>query len=123
MKKISLSVLSLIFLLCLCACGNSESSNETNAMSILNTVQATILPEEEQVDVVVEEVEHIITQTAHNNEYSYFIVKTHSHDWGYAEIKNGEVYEYYVGYSKSVAKTRCNDLAEYRVSKAGGLFE
>ena len=121
MKKAVVVMLSLLLVVGLFGCG--ESSEETHAKSILNSVQAIILPEEEQVDVVVEEIEHIKTQTAHNNEYSYYIVKTHSHDWGYAEFKNGDVYTYYVGYSKSIAKTRCKDLAEYRTSKAGGLFE
>ena len=123
MKRILLLIVSFILILSLFACGNSESSEETNARSVLNSVQATILPEDEQVDVVIEKIEHIKTQKAHNNEYSYYLVKTNSYDWGYAEFRNGDVITYYVGFSKANAKTRCKDTAEFRISKLGGMYQ
>ena len=123
MKRILLLIVSFILILSLFACGNSDSFKETNAKSILNSVQAIILPGDEQVDVVIEKIEHLKTQMAHNNEYDYYLIKTDYHDWGYAEFRNGDVITYYVGFSKSDAKTRCKDTAEFRISKLGGMYQ
>ena len=121
MKKLLTGILALVLVLCFSGCGGSNSTEETNAKSILNSTQAILLPGEEQIYVAIKEIDLIKTQTAYNNEYSYYLVKTDSNEWGYAEFRNGTVIGFYVGFSRSVAKTRCKDIAEYRLSKLGSL--
>ncbi len=119
MKKILIVGCVLLLLFNFVGCSGSESAEETNAKSILNSAQAVDLADEEPLNVVVEKIELIKTQKAYNNEYCYYLVETRSNDWGFAELRNGEVNTFQVGYSKSDAKTRCKDYAEYRLSKAG----
>lgn len=125
MKKRKLLAVLLLFILLLgtvslTACGKNKDA-ETNAKSLLNSAEATCSSEDEPVSVSIKKISLLKTQTAHNHEYSYFLVKTDSYDWGYAELCDGEVVTFAVGYSRSVAKTRCEDLADYRTSKLGGI--
>ncbi len=121
MKKVLAGILLLALVLCSVGCGSSNSAEETNAKSILNSTSAIDPPNEEPIDVVIKKIDLIKTQTAHNNEYSYYLVQTDSNGWGYAEFRNGTVINFCVGYSRSEAKTRCNDSADYRLSKLGGV--
>ena len=119
MKKFLSIILCVLVLAVLSACGSTLSDEESNAMSLLNSTSAVYKSEE--VDAVVEDIELIKTEKAHDNEYSYFVVKTSDYDWGYAEFCNGSVNAYQVGYSESEAETRCEDMADYRLSKVGGI--
>lgn len=124
MKKFLSLLLVLTVLIALNGCKKEEEKNDyTNVQSILNSTDAFDVSNQVDVDVTIVKVIHIKDQTAHDNEYSYYIVETQSHDWGYAEFRNGIVRSFDVGFSKANAKTRCKDLAEYRISEAGGLFE
>lgn len=120
MKKWLALLLVVLSLVTLTACGGDKDA-ETNAKSILNAAEADCSSEDEPVSVSIKKISLLKTQTAHNKEYSYFLVKTDSYDWGYAELCEGEVVTFAVGYSRSVAKTRCEDLADYRTSKLGGI--
>lgn len=120
MKKWLALLLVVLSLVTLTACGGDKDA-ETNAKSILNAAKADCSSEDEPVSVSIKKISLLKTQTAHNKEYSYFLVKTDSYDWGYAELCEGEVVTFAVGYSRSVAKTRCEDLADYRTSKLGGI--
>ena len=120
MKKWLAIFLVALSLMTVTACGGDKDA-ETNAKSILNAAEAECSSEDDTVTVSIKEIHLLKTQTAHNKEYNYFLVKTESYDWGYAEICEGEVVTFAVGYSRSVAKTRCEDLAEYRLSKLGGI--
>lgn len=120
MKKWLAIFLVVLSLVTLTACGGDKDA-ETNAKSILNAAEADCSSEDELVSVSIKKISLLKTQTAHNKEYSYFLVKTDSYDWGYAELCEGEVVTFAVGYSRSVAKTRCEDLADYRTSKLGGI--
>lgn len=120
MKKWLAIFLAVLSLVTLTACGGDKDA-ETNAKSILNAAEADCSSEDEPVSVSIKKISLLKNQTAHNKEYSYFLVKTDSYDWGYAELCEGEVVTFAVGYSRSVAKTRCEDQAEYRLSKLGGL--
>lgn len=121
MKKVLVGILLLALVFCFSGCGDSNSAEETNAKSILNSTPAIDPPDDEPIDVVIKEIDLIKTQTAHNNEYSYYLVETDANDWGYAEFCNGTVVSFHVGFSRSEAETRCNDTADYRLSKLGGL--
>ena len=123
MKKVLPIILILAALLTFAACGSSHADEEAAAKSVLSSAQAvnSHSPDKEKVTVTIKKVEFIKEQTAHDNYYSYFIVETKSHDWGYAELRNGTVRTFNVGYSQSEAKTRCKDLAVYRLSDMGGL--
>lgn len=120
MKKWLAIFLAVLSLVTLTACGGDKDA-ETNAKSILNAAEAECSSEDEPVSVSIKKISLLKTQTAHNKEYSYFLVKTDSYDWGYAELCEGEVVTFAVGYSRSVAKTRCEDLADWRLSKLGGI--
>lgn len=120
MKKWLALLLVVLSLVTLTACGGDKDA-ETNAKSILNAAEANCSSEDEPVSVSIKKISLLNTQTAHNKEYSYFLVKTDSYDWGYAELCEGEVVTFAVGYSRSVAKTRCEDLADYRTSELGGI--
>lgn len=120
MKKWLALLLVVLSLVTLTACEGDKDA-ETNAKSILNAAEADCSSEDESVSVSIKKISLLKTQTAHNKEYSYFLVKTDSYDWGYAELCEGEVVTFAVGYSRSVAKTRCEDLADYRTSKLGGI--
>ncbi len=82
MKKGSLIILAITILLAFIACSSSNADEETNAKSILNSVQAFYSSNDEFVDVTIQKVEFIKEQTAHNHDYSYFIVQTDAYDWG-----------------------------------------
>ncbi len=124
MKRMLSIVLALMLLVIgSTACSKAESPEETNAKSILQSTQAHIGTADETVDVSIEEIELIKTQKAYNHEYSYFVVKTDEYDWGYAELRDGMVKTFKVGYSESEAKTRCKDAAAYRLTEMGGLYE
>lgn len=120
MKKWLALLLVVLTLVTLTACGGDKDA-EANAKSILNSAEAECSSEDEPVSVSIKKIRLLKTQTAHNKEYSYFLVKTESYDWGYAELCDGEVVTFQVGYSRSNAKTRCEDQAEYRLSKLGGI--
>ena len=120
MKKWLAIFLVALSLMTVTACGGDKDA-ETNAKSILNAAEADCSSEDEPVSVSIKKISLLKTQTAHNKEYSYFLVKTDSYDWGYAELCEGEVVTFAVGYSRSVAKTRCEDLADWRLSKLGGI--
>lgn len=120
MKKWLALLLAVLSLVTLTACGGDKDA-ETNAKSILNAAEAECSSEDEPVSVSIKKIRLLKTQTAHNKEYSYFLVKTDSYDWGYAELCEGEVVTFAVGDSRSVAKTRCEDLADWRLSKLGGI--
>lgn len=120
MKKWLAIFLVALSLMTVTACGGDKDA-ETNAKSILNAAEADCSSEDEPVSVSIKKISLLKTQTAHNKGYSYFLVKTDSYDWGYAELCEGEVVTFAVGYSRSVAKTRCEDLADYRTSKLGGI--
>lgn len=120
MKKWFALFLVVLTLVTLTACGKNKDA-ETNAKSLLNSAEATCSAEDEPVSVSIKKIRLLETQTAHNHEYSYFLVKTDSYDWGYAELCDGEVVTFAVGYSRSNAKTRCEDLAAFRLSKHGGI--
>lgn len=121
MNKGLFIIVSIIVLLACFVFNFSNANEETNAKSILNSVQAFYSSNDEFVDVTIQKVEFIKEQTAHNHDYSYFIVQTDAYDWGYAELRNGEVLTFRVGYSRSEAKTRCKDCAEYRTTPMGGI--
>lgn len=121
MKKLLAILLSAFLLMTVSACGSSDSAEETNAKSVLNSVKAECSSSDEPVDVTIEAIDLLETQQVHNNEYHYYLVQTDSYEWGYAEFRSGEVNTFRVGYSKSEAKTRCKDLAEYRASRLGGI--
>ena len=120
MKKWLALLLVVLSLVTLTACGGDKDA-ETNAKSILNAAEAECSSEDDTVTVSIKEIHLLKTQTAHNKEYSYFLVKTESYDWGYAEICEGDVVTFEVGHSRSNAKIHCKDLAEYRLSKLGGI--
>ncbi len=120
MKKWLALLLVVLSLVTLTACGGDKDA-ETNAKSILNAAEAECSSEDDTVSVSIKKISLLKTQTAHNKEYSYFLVKTNSYDWGYAELCEGEVVTFKVGYSRSDAKTRCKDLADYRTSNLGGI--
>ncbi len=123
MKKALALILFLMLLACLMGCAASDSPEETNAKSILNLTQATDPSSEEPIDVEIKDISLVKTQKAYNNDYEYYLVETESNEWGYAELRNGEVLCFYVGYPRSEAETRCNDTAAYRLSNLGGLGE
>lgn len=118
--SVLLALVMLVGMLSLTACGKNKDA-ETNAKSLLNSAKATCSSEDEPVSVSIKKIRLLETQTAHNHEYSYFLVKTDSYDWGYAELCDGEVVTFAVGYSRANAKTRCEDQAEWRLSKQGGI--
>lgn len=120
MKKWFALLLVVLSLVTLTACEGDKDA-ESNAQSLLHSAEATCSSEEEPVSVSIKKIRLLKTQTAHNHEYSYFLVKTDSFDWGYAELCDGKVETFAVGYSRSNAKTRCEDQAKYRLSEIGGI--
>ena len=121
MNKGLLIIVSIIILLACIVFNFSNANEETNAKSILNFVQAFYPSDHKFVAVTIQNIEFMQKQTAYNHDYSYFIVQTDAYDWGYAELRNGEVLTFRVGYSRSEAKTRCKDCAEYRTTPMGGM--
>ena len=121
MDKGLLIIVSIIVLLACFVFNFSNADTETNAESILNFVQAFYPSEHKFVDVTIQKVEYIKKQTAHHHDYSYFIVQTEAYDWGYAELRNGKVLTFRVGYPRSEANTHCKDCAKYRATPMGGI--
>ena len=115
-----LAVVSLVFLILsalLIPYQSSESAEDANAKSIL---QSTWVSNKSQpTRVTIEKIHLIKTQKAYNRNYSYYIVKTESKDWGYAEFRDGEVVSFSVGYSWWETIVRCRDCAKYRLSMLG----
>ena len=121
MKRIISAVLVVLMIAVLAACGSSYSNEETNAKTILMSEKATYKSDEEVEINEIKAVNFVKEQTVKNRKLTYFIVETDSYDWGYAELCDGSVLTYKVGYSESDAKTRCNDTAEYRTSELGAM--
>ena len=125
MKRVILIVILLVALATITACSISETPDEAHARSVLSSAQASYYNGVVDVDIYVdiEEIEHTETQTIKGNVYKYFLIKTSSHEWGFAELKNGTVRTFKVGLNEISAKRYCEDYPRYRATNSGSMFE